>query len=57
MGPILSLIPNSRTILRAISVARCRSLPAPVDSEPSTSLSAQRPPIITASAASRCSTQ
>src|SRR5258707_1171895 len=44
IGPSFSLMPHSHTILRARSVARSMSLPAPVVTWPSTISSAARPP-------------
>jgi hypothetical protein len=43
-GPSFSLIPNSTTMARAISVARWRSSEAPVEISWNTSSSATRPP-------------
>ena len=46
-------MPNSVTIARAMSVARCRSFCAPVEISPSAISSAVRPPSSTASWLSR----
>ena len=48
-APIVSLIPNSVTMARAMSVARWRSFCAPVEISPSAISSAVRPPSSTAS--------
>ena len=45
IGPMRSLMPHSRTILRARSVDTTRSLLAPVETTPKTSCSAMRPPM------------
>ena len=44
-GPRVWLMPNSRTIRVARSVAPARSLAAPVEVSPNTSCSATRPPM------------
>ena len=48
-GPSVSLMPNSRTIRVARSVAPARSLEAPVEVWPNTICSATRPPMRMAS--------